>query len=121
MNKQAAVIARMYVGVGLQQILVIVFVDGDVSLYSAQDSPADRAAVSGGVPDDEHRLSQEVGRDILQIDERKIRFCVDLDKGEILLGVARNVVSVIDFSVVHRHLYLQVGGALHDVFVRHDV
>ena len=105
----------------MQQILVLSFLDSDVALYPAQDSPADRAAVSGSVPDHEHRLPQEIGRDILQIDEREVRFCVDLDKGEILLWVARDVVGVVDLSVVHRHLYLQIGGALHDVLVRHDV
>ncbi len=120
-DERAAAVARIDGGVGLQQILVIDFVDGDVAFGPAQDSPADRAAVSGRVTDHEHRLAQEVRGDVVEIDKREIRFGVDFDEGEVLLLVARDVVGVVGLPVVHRHLDLQIGRALHDVLVGHDI
>src|SRR4029077_9771999 len=53
--------------------------------------------------------------------ERKRVLRIDFDEGEVLLGIASNVMRVVSLVVVCNHLNLKVGGALHYVLVSHDI
>ena len=66
-------------------------------------------------------MAQEVRGNVVQVDKRKIGLGVDLDEGQILLGVARDVVGVVNFSIIHRHLDFQISRALHDMLVGDDI
>ena len=120
-DQRAAAVPRINRGVGLEQVLVIVVVDRDVALHAAENAAADRAAVAERVADHDDGLAKEIRRDVVQIDEGERLVAVDLDEGEVLLRVARDVARLETLIVVRDDLDFQIGGALHDVLVRHDV
>ena len=63
----------------------------------------------------------KIRRNIVEVNERKCGFGVDLDESEILLFIASDVVRVVGLAVVRRDFNFQIGGAFHDVLVGHDV
>jgi hypothetical protein len=66
-------------------------------------------------------LAEKVGRRIIQINEGESALAVDFDEREVLFGIARYVVGVVNLAVAGRDFDSQVCCALHDMLVGHDV
>src|SRR4029077_15671578 len=120
-DHRSPAIARIDCGIGLHQILLIGSINVDVPFDCAQHAPADRAAVSNSIAHYHHCLTEQVRRNIVEIDEGEIRLRVDFDKGQIGLVVAGNVMRAVRFPVVSGYVNLQIRSTLYHVLVRHDV
>ena len=65
--------------------------------------------------------TEQVGRDLVEIDEREIGLRIDFDECQIVLVVAGNVMSAVSFAIVCGYVNLQIRSTLHHVLVRYDV
>ena len=80
-DHRPAAVAGIDCGIGLHHILVLGFINGDIPFDRAQHAPADRAAVPDSVAHYHDCLTQQVRRNIVEIDEGEIGLRVDFDKG----------------------------------------
>src|SRR6267378_2599808 len=71
-DHRAAAVAWINRRVRLHQIFVIYVVDADVALGRTQHPAANRAAVADGVTDHENGFAQQVGRNVVEVDEREL-------------------------------------------------
>src|SRR5205809_7997517 len=71
-DHRATAIAGINCRVGLDQVLVVGLLDGDVPFVCAQHASADRTAVAHRVADYNYCLTEQVRRNIVEIDEGKI-------------------------------------------------
>src|SRR5262249_32459876 len=108
-------------GIGLHQILVLGFINGDVAFDCAQHAPADGTAVANSIAHYHDGLTEQVRRNIIEIDEGEIGLRVDFDERQIGIVVAGNVMRAVCFPVVSRYVNLQIRRTLYHVLVRHDV
>src|SRR5436189_3678853 len=90
-DHRSATVARINRRVGLHEVFVIDFADADVALRCAQHAAADRASITDRVANDDHGFAQQVRRNVLETDERKLFLRIDLDEREILFVVAGDV------------------------------
>src|SRR6266850_4671731 len=120
-DHRPAAVAGIDCGIRLHQIFIIGFINGDIPFDRAQHTPADGTAVSNGIAHYHHCLTEQVRRNIVEIDKWKIGLRVDFDKGQIGLVVARNVMRAIGFPVVSGYVNLQIRSTLYHVLVRHNV
>ncbi len=120
-DHRPAAVAGINCGIGLHQILILGFINGDVPFDCAQHAPADRAAVSNSIAHYHDCLTEQVRRNIVEIDEREIGLRVDFDKGQIGLVIAGNVMRAIGFPIVSGYVNLQIRSTLYHVLVRYDV
>src|SRR5438874_269069 len=114
-------ISRINRRVGLQKIFVLQVAYRDISLQSTEHAATNRAAVTDRIAKDNHGLAEKVGRRIIQINERESALTVDFDEREILFGIARYVVGVVNLAVAGRDFDSQVRCTLYHVLISHDV
>src|SRR4029077_10756738 len=120
-DHRSAAVAGIDCGIGLHQILILGFINGDVPFDRAQHAPSNRAAVPNSIAHYHDCLAEQVRRNIVEIDEGEIGLRVDFDKGQIGLVIARNIVRAIGFPVVNGYVNLQIRSTLYHVLVRYDV
>src|SRR4029077_21080926 len=120
-DHRPAAVAGINCGIGLHQILVLGFINGDVPFDCAQHAPADRTAVPNSVAHYHDCLTEQVRGNIIEIDEGEIGLRVDFDERQIGLVVASNVMRAVRFPVVSGYVNLQVRSTLYHVLIRHDM
>ena len=105
----------------MHQILVLGLLHGDVAFGGAQHATTDRAAVAYGVADYHYCLTEQIGRNVVEIDEWEIGLRIDFDECQIGLVVAGNVMSAVSLAIVCGDVNLQVRRPLDYVLVRYDI
>ena len=114
-------VARIDGRIRLHQIFVLDIVHGDVALHGAKNSATDRTAIANCITNHNHCFSQQVRRNVVQADKWECSLGVNLDKRQVCLVIAGDVVGVVSFPVVRRYVNFQIRGTLDDMLVGDDV
>src|SRR5205814_6870886 len=114
-------ISRINSRIGLHQVFVFQIADRDLPVQSAQDTPADRAAIPDRVADYDHSFAEKVLGKIIQVDEGEAALAFDLDEREILSWITCDVARIVNLAIAGCDFDFQVRRSLHHMLVCHNV
>ena len=120
-DDRSAAVARINRRICLHEIFIFDVIDGDLAFGCAENAAADGAAISDGIAHHEDCFTEQVGRNIIEVNKREGGFGVDFDESQVRIVVARNVMRVVRLAVVRRDLDLQIGRALNHMLIGHNV
>ena len=93
--------------IGLHEIFIFRLVHCDITFRRTKNASADRTAVANSVAYDHYGLAKQVRRDVVKVDKWKCGLRVDLNERQVVLVIAGDVMSVVGFAVVCRHVNLR--------------